>query len=315
MSETVSAAADTGAAPPPAATDGGDLEGLVKALGIEDDAPDASETSDYETGRAREDDGEERPEGIPAKDKLKVNGKEVERTYAEIKADAQKYMATELKLEQAKKQLDEAKGLQAKVGEQQQMIRNLLGVLQRGDLETISEFCSEYLNAGEAWNKGVINHALKLYEYSKMTPEQREAIENKRLITKMRAEREQQQKSDAERAYEYRVNQWSEHIATEIPKAIAEVGLADSPFIREHIVSAWRNAIERGLEPTAKAVAAFVKERLEQAGVKFQGAAPGPAPAAPAPRKRATPATVGMKSAQEPQGYQSFSEWQRTRGR
>src|SRR5690242_10729107 len=111
MSESVSAAPDAGAAP--AAADGGDLEGLVKALGIEEESPDKSETSDFETGRPRDDEDPDRPEGIPAKDKLKVNGKEIEKSYTEIKADAQKYLATETKLEQAKQQLEEARGLQA----------------------------------------------------------------------------------------------------------------------------------------------------------------------------------------------------------
>jgi hypothetical protein len=308
MSDTVSEAA-------PAATNetSAGLAAMVKELGIEDYAPDASETSDAAT--PQQDDRPELPEGIPAKDTLKINGKEVEKTYAEIKADAQKYAATEIKLEQAKKQVEEAKQMQAQVAQHQQVIRNLLGVLQRGDLETIGNFAAEHLNAGETFNKAVIQYALKLYEYSKMSPEQREAIENKKLLQKMRAEAELRQKQDQERAFELRVNEWSEHIATEIPRAIKEVGLTDSAFVREHIVSTWRAAIERGQNPTARAVAAFVKQRFDEA--KLGGA---PAPAAPVipPRRRATPESVGLKRSSgqpEQQGYMSFTDWQKSRGR
>lgn len=301
MSETVSAPADAGAAPTPTASA---MEDMVKALGIEDTAPDISQTSDAEsTG----DSGEEMIT-------LKVNGKNIERTRSEVVKAAQLYEATEVKLEAAKKQLEEAKGLQAKVGEQQQLIRNIIGVLQRGDLDTIGEFASEYLNAGDVFNKAVVNYALKLYELSRMSPEQREAFENKRLLTKMRNEAEQRAKQDQERAYEYQVNQWSQHIAVEIPKAIAEVGLVDSPFIREHIVSAWRNAIERGQNPTATAVAQFVKERLDAAKISFGGTQ---APQVPQ-RRHATAQSVKRASgtaAPEPDSYVSFSDWQKSRGR
>lgn len=316
MSESVSAPDSGAMADAPAAA--GDLSELVKALDIEEHAPDASETSDREVANVKrgDDSGEELPDGIPATDRLKINGKEVERTYAEIKAAAQKYEATEIKLDQAKKQLEEAKGLQAKVGEQQNLIRNILGVLQKGDLDTVGEFVRNYLHAGDVFDQAIVKYALKLYEYDRLSPAEKEAYQNKLAVERYRKEAEERQRLDQDRAFEYRVNQWSEHIATEVPKAIAEVGLVDSPFVREHIVGAWRNAIERGLNPTAKAVAAWVKQRLEEAKVTFAPAEPAPEKAPPQ-RKRATAESVGLRrgNGAEPQPYMSFSDWQKTRGR
>lgn len=312
MSETVSApAGDTSSQA--ANADFGDM---VKELGIEDLAPEADETADKDEVRDEADDGHH-PEGIPPRDVLKVNGKEIEQSYAEIKAAAQKYHATEVKLEQAKKQLDEAKQSQQQVAHQQQVIRNLLGVLQRGDFDTIADFATEHLNAGETFNKGVIAYALKLYEMSKMSPEQREAIENKKMLMRMRQEAEQRQKQDQERAFEYRVNQWSEHISTEIPKAIQEVGLVDSPFVREHIVSTWRNAIEAGKNPTAKAVAAFVKKRLDEAKVNYGKADTiQQAPQRPrATRESVTRSSSTPRAQPQGQGYSSWDDWKANRGR
>ena len=252
------------------------------------------------------------PEGIPAKDTLKVNGKTVERTYDEIKAAAQMYEATNVKLEQAKKEVAAARDLQQTVQGQQQAIRNIVDVLQRGDLDALGEFAATHLGAGEKFQKAVINYALKLYEYSKMTPEQREAVENKKQVAKYRQEAEQRQQADQQRAFEYKVNQWSEHLNSEIPKAITAVGLPDSDFVREHIIATWRAAIERGQNPTAKAVAAYVKERLNAAKLGGQ-----PAPKAQQPqRRKATRESVGLNRNQQPeQQYMSWSDWQKTRGR
>lgn len=314
MSETTSAPADAGNSGGNDTSDA--LANMVKELGIEDLAPDASETADKDEYRDPLADPGEPDEKIT----LKVNGKSIEKTKSEVIAAAQMYEATALKLDQAKKQLEQAKTMQEQVTGQQQAIRNLLGVLQRGDMDTIANFASEHLGAGEVFNKAVINYALKLYEYSKMSPEQREAVENKKLIAKFRQEAEQRSRQDQERAFEYRVNQWTDHINNEIPKAITEVGLVDSPFVRDHIVSTWRAAIERGQEPTAKAVAQYVKQRLDDAKINI---APAPAPSAPQ-RRTATPDSVRKSSApsERPargssQGgeYMSWSDWQKSRGR
>jgi hypothetical protein len=253
------------------------------------------------------------PEGMPVKDTLKVNGKNIERTYAEIKAAAQQYEATSMKLEQAKKEIAAARDLQGQVAGQQQAIKNIVDVIQRGDLEAIGEFARDHLNAGETFQKAVVQYALKLYEYSKMTPAQREDVENRKLVQKYRQEAEQRQQQDQQRAFEYKVNQWSEHLNSEIPKAITAVGLPDSDFVREHIIATWRAAVERGQNPTATAVANYVKERLNAAKLSGQ---PAPAPQTQA-RRKATRESVGLKNGRNEQNgqYMSWTDWQKTRGK
>ena len=307
MSETTTAPATGGESTQSETTNpGGDYDAIVEQLNSEGFAASADQDDvDQQTDEL------ESPEGIPAKDTLKVNGKTIEKPYAEIKEMAQKYEATSMKLETAKKEITEARDMKAQLSSQQEAVKNLLGVLQRGDLETVAEFVTNHLNGGEAFNKAVINYSLKLYEQSKMSPEQREAIENRKLVEKYKREAEERQKSDQTRAFEYKVNQWSEHISQEVPKAIKEVGFVDSDFVREHIIATWRTALERGQNPTASAVAAFVKQRLDAAKIV------PPAPKAPAVRPTATRESVGLtkSNGHDETGYKSWDEWKRTRGR
>lgn len=297
MSETIEAPVSDGS---------NDFDEAVKSLGLENVAPTSDDTSDGETALEQD-----LPDGVPPKDTLKVNGKETEHSYTEIKAMAQKYAATELKLEQAKNEIAKTREMQTEIAGQQQAVKNLLQVLKSGDLETIGNFADEYLGAGREFQQGVIEYALKIYEYSKMSPEQRESMDNKKLLNKMRQEAETKAQQDQQRAFEYQINQWSEHIASEIPKAMKAVGLPDTPFVREHLVGTWRSAIEQGRNPTATAVAEFVKKRMKEANMQLSS----PAPATPQ-RPRATKQSVANRNGQatEPQQqYMGWAEWQKSR--
>ncbi len=66
---------------------------------------------------------------------------------------------------------------------------------------------------------------MKLYEYLKMSPEQREHIEAKKELQKVRQAHEQRQKEDSDRAFQYEVSKLmrTEHVKVEMPKAIKEV--------------------------------------------------------------------------------------------
>jgi hypothetical protein len=306
MSETAS-----NTATPAGGESGGDdaeYQGIVDALN----------SGELSTADEPSDEGEEEtPEGIPSKDTLKVNGKTIEKNYSEIKEMAQKYEATQQKLETAKKEAQDARRMKTELTSQQDAVKQLLGVLAKGDIETVADFVDQKLNGGKAFNEAVIKYALKLFEHSKMSPEQREALENKKLIEKYRREAETNQKEQQQRQFEMQVNQWSEHIGLEVPKALKEVGLPDTQFVREHVITTWRNALERGQNPTAAAVASFVKKRLDESGINI-GAQKAQAPQQQ-PRPRATPETTATRSRlqrQEPtHDYMPYSEWQKTRGR
>jgi hypothetical protein len=280
-------------------------EAIVDQLDKEGFVPSADQNDpDQQT------DGEEEPEG--ERIKLKVNGKTIEKSYADVIKMAQLYEATNVKLETAKKEIESARATKAQFESQQNAVRQLLGVMQRGDIDSITEFVHEKLGAGDVWDQAIVKAALRMYEISKMSPEQRQALENEKLIKKYRAEAEERRKQDESRAFDLQVNQWSEYINVEIPKAIQTIGLPDTAFVREHIISTWRAAIERGQTPTATAVANFVKKRLDEAKMLGQ-----PAPKPPAvTRPRATRESVaGRNRLNGSSGqYQSWSEWQKTRG-
>jgi len=295
---------------PPPAADAGDNQftDAVRNLGLEDDAPDIADTSDADEARG------EQPDGVPSKDKLKVNGREIEQTYEEIKKAAQLYHATQQRLEQAKQEVQAARQLQEQLTGQQNAVRQLLGVVKACDIDTIASFAADYLGVGKEFDEAVVKRAIQLYNYQKMSPEQRRAVDNEKLVSKLQREAEERSKAEQTREHEYAVARWSEHIAVEVPKAIALVGLPDAPFVREQIISVWRAAIERGQTPTASAVAEYVKKRLDEAKMNLQ---PATAPTAQ-PRRKATRESVGLKSgngADSQQGYMNWSEWTKSRGK
>lgn len=279
---------------------------IIKQLDSEGLTPSSDQDDpDQQTPDDEEVDGE-------PKVKLKVNGKTLEKTQAEVVKMAQLYEATSMKLETAKKEIEEARTVKRELQTQQNAVRDLLGVMQRGEIEKITEFVTEKLESGDAWQKAIIRQALAFYEVAKMSPEQRKAYENEKLVAKLRAEAEERTKSEKQRAFDYEVNQWSEHINVEVPKSIKMVGLPDTAFVRDQIISVWRTAIEQGRTPTATAVANYVKTRLEES--KLLGKAEVKQVV---PRPRATPSSVGHRNgkAVEETPYIGWEEWKRTRGK
>lgn len=289
------------------ASDDAEYEGIIKQLDSEGLTP----SSDQDDPDQRTEDDE--IDDLEPRVKLKVNGKIIEKTQDEVVKMAQLYSATEMKLETAKKEIEEARSTKRELQTQQNAVRDLLGVMQRGEIDKISEFVHEKLGAGDLWDKAIVQAALKLYEISKMSPEQRESLENKKLVTKLRAEAEERTKSEKQRAYDYEVNQWSEHINVEVPKAIKMVGLPDTAWVRSHIISTWRAAIERGQSPTAAAVANYVKKQLEESKMLGNNKVELKQVVT---RPRATPSSVGHRNGKaEDTGYIGWDTWLKTRGK
>src|ERR1700733_3765280 len=198
MSESVSTNTNVGvegAAPPGSGLDelaqGLEQEGLISQTS-DDDMPEPENPDDNPD--AEEDDSE--------KISLKVNGKTVQKTMKEVIDLAQKYSATEMKLETAKKEITEARATKQKYTEQSDAIKQLMLVMQKGDVATMHDFVAEQLNGSEAFNKGVIDYVLKLWEHSKMSPQEKEYHENKKQLAKLRQQEEQRSKADADRAFE-----------------------------------------------------------------------------------------------------------------
>jgi hypothetical protein len=310
MSESMTADAPansgTESSQPATESPASDYEGFIKQHGEEN-----FEARDDDSYEDREPE-EETPEGIPAKDTLKVNGKEITKPYSEIKEMAQKYSATEMKLETAKKEISEARQAKEQFAKREEAVRNLLAIIQKGDFETINEFASTTLGMGDNFNRAVIQYALKLYEQSKMTPEQKRAAENEKLISRYRQQEEERKRADEQRAFQYQVNQYEQHIAVELPKAIKQVGLPDNEFIREQVIITWRNAVEQGQTPTAAAVAAHVKDKLNKAKVSYSPPAAKPVTQ---PRPVATRQSTGRMQQQAETGYKSWDDWIKTRAR
>lgn len=263
-------------------------------------------------------DPEQEQEDDSEKITLKVNGKSVQKTMKEVIELAQKYSATEMKLETAKKEITEARAIKEKYTTQSGAIKDLLDVMKNGNIDMIHDFVDQRLGASQAWNKGVIDYVLKLWEQSKYTPEQKEAHENKKQLARMQQEHEERVKADAERAQQYQINQWTQHLDVEVPKALKEIGLPDSEFVRGHVLSTWRAALERGQTPTALAVANYVKSQLEASKLNYQGQPSRIAAMPSQPRPKATAESVSRRNgtAQPKEtGYSSWDDWIRTRGK
>lgn len=274
---------------------------------------DALDQGNEQEALATPDEGEE-DDFLQDKVKLKVNGKTTEHSMSEVVKMAQQYQATNIKLEQAKQEVQQAKQMQGQLHSQQEAIKAILQVLQKGDIDTIADFVAEHLQAGDRFNQAIIQYALKQYELAKLPPELREAEANKKLLARMRKEAEDRQRVDQQRAYEFKVNQWTDYLNTELPKAMETVGLPNTDWVRDQVIQTWRVALENGQTPTAKAVAQFVQQRLKQANINLQTQQAGPV------RQRATQQSVAAgrqrlngADKQPQEQYISWSDWVKNR--
>ena len=279
---------------------------------------DADKMTDEEIAAQSEEPKEIDPEleaDVEEKIALKVNGKTIHKTMAEVKEMAQKYEATEMKLETAKREIEQARKAQLELQKKDTAITDFLKTLAAGDIMTIAEFVEDHLKAGPAFKKGVINFAVKQYEYEKMTPEQRKAYDNEKLVNRYKAAEEARMKAEKDSQFNAQVEKFSQQIATDLPKALTTVGLPNNDYIRGQVIQVWENAIANGKNPTAEAVANHVKKTLEEAGINLNTGAKKSAP--PPQRPKASPETAKKFAAnnQDKKSYIPYSEYRKQRGK
>lgn len=290
-----------------------DIAGSEAAAPAETGATDSQDQTlpPMDPGFGDEESAEEEDTG--PKEKITVNGKTYEVSLDELKAAAQREIAGTSKLEVAKKEIAEARDMKAQFTKQQSAVKSLLTLIASGNIESLADFVdgdlAKHVKGAnpDTFKRGLVDYVQKLYQQSKMTPEQREGVEAKKEAARLRQHMAERDKSEQQKQDEYQINLANEHINIEYPKAIAAVGLPDTPFIKSQIMSTWRDAIERGHNPTCTAVAAHVKKELEAARMMPQQ---GRQQAA---RPKATPQSVHKDAPRESSQYTSFEDMVRAR--
>lgn len=281
------------------AVDGADAPDILDDVA---DGQNPEQLTEEITQDAPEDDGQERFE-------IKVNGKSMQMTVPELIKDAQMYHATNIKLDQAKKTIKEAEAHRRETDSVRTGMKTLLDFVQNGDFEQIEEFIERYSPEKQnEFNMGVIKHALKLHEYNQMPPEKREYIQTKKELDRIKKENESRTKSETDKAYNSKVEGFSQQLATELPKAITAAGLPDTAYIRNQIVNTWTQALSSGKIVDCATVVNFVKKQLTEANML-------PKAGVQKAKPKATLESVGLTGKTKAPAYKSWSDMQAERNK
>lgn len=251
---------------------------------------------------------------------LKVNGKEISKPMTEVIKLAQQAIAAGNIMEKVKAERADAQKGKQELNSMRTAVNTLVGLFEKGDFGTVADlFHQKAPQLGQAFEKGAIQYALKLYQLSQMAPDAREAHDAKRELERMRKENQTRTQREAKQQHEYHVNTIREQITKELPVALKQVGLPHNRVVTEYVLSTWKTAIERGQSPTLAAVAGYCKERMTKDGIiptQTTQAQPNYTNPNPAPFKRrtATPESVGARNNAEPEAqYMSMSDWKKSR--
>lgn len=199
--------------------------------------------------------------------KLKVNGKIIETTQEGVIELAQKYAASE-------KRLEEAKGVERQAHERLAAVDELIHTMRRASPAQASALMRE---VGIDFDKLAIERAVELFDYENMPPEQRRAIEleQRERAFEMEQRRLQEQQQQAQAAQ--LTKQHAVALEQAVPPALEEVGLPKSKYVLDRMTVIWKEAVDRKMisEPRsldeyhrqARNVARYVKAEMQQHGM------------------------------------------------
>lgn len=215
----------------------------------------------------------ERPEGYPEKDTLKVYGEEQEDTWDNIKADAERYRASNKKLEHVKEEVEKAreaiKERDAVVEQMEKLDKSIQNSIKFAStspdnfgewLEYLAETTKnpKLIETGIDWLFQMAEEAQLPEDQKKQRLDQREFNKKKRVQEKW--ERERQAEAAAKEASEI-----DQHITTQMPLLLNHYGLPDRPNVRYEILAQTKLLYGKVANPLNEA-AARVRKQMEKVG-------------------------------------------------
>ncbi len=185
--------------------------------------------------------------------KLKVNGQETEAPLSEVVKMAQKYQASEVKLEGLK-------AAKAQIDSQMAQVRQIGQILKSGNVDHIEKI---FENFGIDFSKLALVKTKMLFDHDMLSPEQKKMVGMEKQLKQHQAHQEMLRQQEFQRVQAYHDQKASEELGIEIPKALREVDLKASPEIIARIAQVWQSALRAGKNPTATQVAQYVKGQVE----------------------------------------------------
>jgi hypothetical protein len=237
-------------------SDGDWRDNVVEEKAEEETSEEPEEEKSAET--TEEETEEESETEEPVKVILRVNGKRVEATPEDVEALAQKYLASEQRLEKSKETIREA----------HQMRENVTAAMNEMNSGDTGRFVQTLIANGvkpELLQKYVIEIAAQMYDYEQMDPAARRAHDAEQEAARLRAEKESREAELKKRDEAYADSRASNFLMEEIPGALHAEGLPNTAPVIRRFAEVWSLAIQQGNPGvTAKQVARYVKKELER---------------------------------------------------
>ena len=225
-----------------------------------DSLPDTD--NDYESDETEQEDDD----GLIT---LKVNGKQQELPLKEVIALAQKHIASEMTLDKTKEKLAQAAAEREQLKVAEQRIRQSAAMIQ----QFINQLASDrpdvhaaFYNKLREINPNAPTFEQVLHKYIEEQLEWNAKSNEEKLQIQLQRERafrenllRQQQLAKQQQAHAYQVRQYWDHITTEAPKAMKQVGLPETKRNVARLAEVWQQLVRQGHNPTALEVAQAVK--------------------------------------------------------
>lgn len=182
-----------------------------------------------------------------SKIKHKIDGKEVELTGEEILNLKSLEQASQERFQQAAKKMKEAEALSERA-KRADVFDQFIEYAKK-DPRAIWEFAEQF---GHDPRKLAGDLLSEIYEYEKMTPEQRELAELRKYRESQEAERERSKQTEAERQQAQLEESYASRLNDEFEAFFKEQGTKPDPLTVKFIVGYLNNAAEEGKDMTVK---------------------------------------------------------------
>lgn len=234
---------------------GGEADGIEPEEQSDAFGPTSDEPEEWE---------EESETPVPRKFKLKVNKDIHEASEEQVVEYAQKFLAAQDILARSKETSQRAQQELQQAQRRGQAIGAFVQAIRTGNIEVIEELAERQNLPLE---KIVIGLASKYMERDALDPSERRAMDLEKQLKRMQAEQQRQQQAAEQRKREYMAARAAEHIEAEMPDAIKAAGLPNTTDVKRRILELWGAALEAGFAPTAKQIAAKVKQERQALGI------------------------------------------------
>jgi hypothetical protein len=246
------------------------------------------------------------------KTKYKVYGKELELTEKQARDAVEKYYASEKKFEELKAETTKAKEAQQQLQKLGTEVRAMWQhAATSGDaFGEVIERIGKLSGHGDKLINSAIQWVVDMANENALPEDQRKFRQEQRQVQREKAQLDAWKKQQAEQHAAAEENALFQQIDQHMPGSLQGAGLPDKPATRYRVLELTKFFVQKGQANAMSLAVQRVRQEYEKAGLLSGTQQQRPDSA---PKRRATPQSVGSQSRQKAPTYKSFEEFERVR--